>query len=90
MKKFIIERKLPGAGNMSAEELKAIAQTSVTVVDRMGKPYKWVESFVTEDAIYCVHEAETKDVIQEHSAICHFPINKVEEVRTVIGPDTAR
>lgn len=90
MKKFIIERKLPGAGNMSAEELKAISQTSVGVVDQMGKPYKWVESFVTDDAIYCIHEAETENVIQEHSAICHFPINKVEEVRAVIGPDTAK
>ena len=90
MKKFIIERKLPGAGNMSAEELKAISQTSVGVVDQMGKPYKWVESFVTDDAIYCIHEAETENVIQEHSAICYFLINKVQEVRAVIGPDTAK
>jgi len=89
MKKFIIERKLPGAGNMSAAELKAISQTSVNVVDNMGKPYKWIESFVTEDAIYCIHEAETEGVIQEHSAICHFPVNKVEEVKRVNGPQTA-
>jgi hypothetical protein len=89
MKKFIIERKLPGAGNMTAEELKAISKTSVNVVDQMGKPYKWVESFVTDDAIYCIHHAETEDAIQEHSAIARFPINKVEEVRVVIGPGTA-
>jgi hypothetical protein len=90
MKKFIIERKLPGAGNMSAEELKAISQTSVNVVNTMGKPYRWVESFITDDAIYCIHEAETEEVIQEHSAVCRFPVNKVEEVRIVIGPDTAK
>ena len=90
MKKFIIERKLPGAGNMTAEELKTISQTSVQVVNQMGKPYRWIESFVTEDAIYCIHEAETEEVIQEHSATCHFPINKVEEVRVVIGPETAK
>lgn len=90
MKKFIIERKLPGAGNMSAEELQEISKTSVQVVDQMGKPYKWIESFVTENAIYCVHEAESEVVVQEHSAICHFPINKVEEVKTVIGPETAK
>ena len=90
MKKFIIERKLPGAGNMTAEELKAIAQTSCQAIDQIGKPYRWVESFVTEDGIYCVHEAETEDVIHEHSQLCRFPINKVEEVRTVIGPHTAK
>jgi hypothetical protein len=90
MKKFIIERKLPGAGNMSQEELKAISQTSVGVVAAMGKPYKWVESFVTDDAIYCVHEAESEEVIHEHSTSCQFPINVVEEIRAVIGPDTAK
>jgi hypothetical protein len=89
MKKFIIERKLAGAGNLSAEELRDISRTSVDVVDKMGKPYTWVESFVTNDAIYCVHEAEDESVIQEHSAICKFPINRVEEVKVVIGPKTA-
>ena len=89
MKQFIIERKLPGAGNLSAAELKAIAQTSVQAVEKMGKPYTWVESYVTEDAIYCIHEAESEEVIREHSAICGFPINKVEQTHTVIGPATA-
>jgi hypothetical protein len=52
MKKFIVERKLPGAGNMTEEELQAISKTSVTVITVLGKPYKWIESFVTEDKIY--------------------------------------
>lgn len=89
MKTFIIERKLLGAGNMSAEELRDLSKRSVDVTNQIGKPYTWVESFVIEDAICCVHEAETQDVIQENSAICQFPINKVEEVRAVIGPETA-
>lgn len=90
MKKFIIERKLPGAGNLSQEELKTISQTSVGVVAALGKPYKWIESFVTDDAIYCIHEAEDEVVIREHSACANFPINVVEEIRAVIGPDTAK
>ncbi|CAN5653691.1 hypothetical protein BH11BAC5_BH11BAC5_33790 [soil metagenome] len=89
MKKFIIERELPGAGNMTAEELQAISKTSVAVVSILGKPYKWVESFVTQDKIYCVHEAETEDVIREHSSCANFPANKVEEVKVVISPATA-
>lgn len=89
MKKFIIERKLPGAGSMSAEELQAISKLSVNIVESLGKPYTWIESFVTEDAIYCVHEAESKEAIQQHSLACGFPVNKIEEIKAVIGPATA-
>ena len=89
MNKFIIERKLPGAGNMTIEELREISKISVAVSDSMSKPYKWVESFVTEDAIYCIHEADNETVIREHSTLCNFVINKVEEVQFVIGPETA-
>ncbi len=89
MKKFIIERDLPGAGNMTAEELQAISKTSVSVMSVLGKPYKWVESYVTQDKIYCVHEAESADVIREHSSCANFPANKVEEVKIIINPSTA-
>ncbi|MBV9987520.1 MAG: DUF4242 domain-containing protein [Chitinophagaceae bacterium] len=89
MKKFIIARKLPGAGNMTPDELRTISKTSVDVVSSLNKPYTWVESFVTDDAIYCIHEAESEDSIREHSTACRFPINGVEEVRVVIGPQTA-
>ena len=74
---------------MTAEELQAISKTSVSVISVLGKPYKWVESFVTEDKIYCIHEAETEHVIREHAQCGNFPINKIEEIKAVIGPATA-
>jgi hypothetical protein len=89
MKKFIIERKLPGAGNMTAEELQGISGTSNAVITVLGKPYKWIESFVTEDKIYCIHEAENEDAIREHAKCGNFPVNKIEEIKAVIGPATA-
>jgi len=88
MKKFIVERKLPGAGNMSIEELQTISRTSMAVITVLGKPYKWVESFVTDDAIYCIHEAENEDAIREHGKCGGFPVNKIEEIRAVIDPTT--
>jgi hypothetical protein len=89
MKKFLIERELPGAGNMTAEELQAISKTSVSVISVLGKPYKWVESYVIKDKIYCIHEAESEDVIREHSNCANFPINGIEEIKVVISPATA-
>jgi len=89
MKKFIIERKLPGAGNMTNEELIAISKTSVTVITVLGKPYKWIESFVTEDKLYCIHEAEDENAIREHAKCGNFPVNKIEEIKAVISPATA-
>jgi hypothetical protein len=89
MKKFIIEREMPGAGYMSAEELKAISKTSDSAISVLGKPYKWVESYVTKDKIYCIHEAESEDVIREHSNCADFPVSGVEEVKIIINPSTA-
>ena len=89
MKKFIIERKLPGAGNMTAEELRTLSKTSNTVISVLGKPYVWVESFVTEDRIYCIHEAENEDAIREHAKSGDFPVNRIEEIKFVISPATA-
>jgi hypothetical protein len=89
MKKFIIERDLPGAGNLTPEELQAISKTSVSVISVLGKPYTWVESFVIKDKIYCIHEAENEDVIREHSSCANFPITWIEEVKAVISPATA-
>ncbi len=87
MKKFVVERNLPGAGNLSSEELQGISQLSCEVVSRLGKPYHWIESFVTDDKIYCIHIAESEEVIREHASSGNFPINKVSEVKIVI--DTA-
>lgn len=88
MKKFVIERKLPGAGNLSPEELQIIARTSCEVVKSMGVPYHWIESFVTGDKIYCIHIAESEEVVREHAARACFPINTVSEVHAVIDPTT--
>ena len=89
MKKFIIERKLPGAGNMTTEELQALSKTSNAVISILGKPYKWLQSFVTEDTIYCIHEAESEKDIREHAKCGDFPIHTIEEIKTVIDPTTA-
>lgn len=89
MKKFIIERNLPGAGKMTPEELQAISKISVSVMSVLGKPYRWVESYVTKDKIYCVHEADTEDIIREHSNCAGFPVTRIEEVKEMIGPATA-
>jgi len=90
MKKFIVERKLPGAGNMTDEELQALSRTSMAVITVLGKPYKWVESFITEDNIYCIHEAENEDAIREHAKCGNFPVNKIEEIKAVINPTTGK
>jgi hypothetical protein len=89
MKKFIVERKLPGAGNMTPEELQDISKTSVAVISILGKPYNWIQSFVTEDKIYCIHEAENEEDIRQHAKCGNFPVNNIEEIKVVIDPSTA-
>ena len=89
MKKFIIERNLPGAGNLTQEELEAISRTSVAVITVLGKPYNWIQSFVTEDKIYCIHEAENEEDIREHAKCGNFPVNRIEEIKVTIDPTTA-
>src|SRR6202012_1419820 len=86
MKKFVIERNLPGAGNLSVEELQAISQTSCTVVSQLDKPYYWIQSYVTDDKIYCIHIAESEEVVREHAKRGNFPINTIAEVKAVIDP----
>ena len=88
MKKFVVERTLPGAGNLTQEELQTISQSFCEVIARIGKPYQWIQSFVTDDKIYCIHIAESEDVIREHARLGKFPINTVAEVKVVIDPLT--
>jgi len=90
MKKFVVERNLPGAGNLSAEELQAISQTSCEVIDKLGKPYHWIQSFIAEDKIYCIHIAENEEVVREHARLGNFPVNRVTEVKTIIDPLTSK
>jgi len=88
MKKFVVERNLPGAGNLSPEELQSITQTSNAAVTQLGKPYHWIESFITGDKIYCVHVAESEEVVREHARLGKFPVNTISEVKAIIDPST--
>ena len=86
VKKFVIERNLPGASNLSTEELRGISQTFCEAANKIGTPYTWVQSFITDDKIYCVHIAASREAIREHSRIAKFPINTISEVATTIYP----
>jgi hypothetical protein len=88
MKKFVVERNLPGAGNLTPVELQLITRTSNEAVTKLGKPYHWIESFITGDKIYCIHVAESEEVIREHARLGKFPVNSVVEVKTIIDPSS--
>lgn len=90
MKKFIIERNVPGVGNMTSEELQEISKTSNAVISVLGRSYIWIESFVTADKIYCIHEAESEDDIKEHGKCGNFPVDNIEEIKAVISPATGK
>lgn len=89
MKRFVIERNLPGAENLSAQELQEISLRWCEATRILGKSDMWVQSFIGEDKIYCVHLAENAEVIREHSRIAKFPINIVSEIKTIIDPTTS-
>ena len=88
MPRYVIERELPGAGKLSQEQLRSISQKSNNVLDTMGDNIEWVESFVTNDKIYCIYNATGKDKIIEHAETAGFPANTVEEVKAMISPAT--
>ena len=88
MPRYVIERELPGAGKLSTEELRQVSQKSCSVLDKMGTGIQWVESFVTDDKIYCVYNAANKEMIVQHATEGGFPANHIEEVKTVISPVT--
>ncbi|HQW91489.1 MAG: DUF4242 domain-containing protein [Chitinophagaceae bacterium] len=89
MPKYVIEREIPGAGKLSVADLKAISQKSCGVISNLGPAIQWVESFVTEDKIYCVYLAPNKELLMEHASQGGFPANRIEEVSNVISPVTA-
>lgn len=89
MPKFIIERELPGAGSLSPEELKAISRKSCSILREMGPEIQWVESFVTEDKIYCVYIAPSEEAIRRHAEEGGFPVNTIRQIKRVIDPTTA-
>ena len=89
MPKFIIERELPGAGKLSPADLQAISQKSCGVLRELGPQIQWVQSFVTQDKIYCVYVAPDEKTVREHARQGGFPANTVARVVTVIDPTTA-
>lgn len=89
MPKYVIERELPGAGKLSAPELQAVAQKSCGVLQDLGPAIQWVQSFVTDDKIYCVYIAPNEEMVREHARQGGFPANRVSEVRAVIDPTTS-
>ncbi|MSN26504.1 MAG: DUF4242 domain-containing protein [Geobacter sp.] len=89
MPKYVIERDLPGAGQLPAETLKAISQKSCSVLTGLGPQIQWVQSYVTDDKIYCIYIAPDKEMVLEHARQGGFPANNVSEIRTMIDPTTA-
>jgi hypothetical protein len=89
MPKFVIEREIPGAGNLSGQELQAISQTSCGVLQKLGPQIQWVQSYVTGDKVYCVYIAPNEEMIREHAKQGGFPANSISEVKSVIDPTTA-
>lgn len=89
MPKYIIEREIPNAGKLTAKELQGASQTSCNVLQKLGPGIQWLESFVTDDKLYCVYIAPNEEIIREHARQGGFPANKISVVRTIIGPTTA-
>jgi len=89
MPKYVIEREIPGAGKLSAEELQGISQKSCGVLREMGPQIQWVESFVTDDKVYCVYIAPNEAAVRQHAQKGGFPANRIAEIRSVIDPTTA-
>ena len=89
MPRYVIERELPGAGKLTTEELTSISQKSCNVLEDLGPRIQWVESYVTENKIYCVYQAPNKAIIEQHAELGGFPANRIEEIKNMISPVTA-
>lgn len=89
MKTYVIEREIPGAGTLSKSDLKSISQKSCAVLKNLGPEIQWVHSYVTGNKIYCIYKAENEELVREHAKKGGFPANSVQEVSTIINPDTA-
>ena len=89
MPKYVIERTIPGAGKLTATELQAISQKSCGVLRDMGPTIQWVESYVTDDKVYCVYIAPDEQTIRKHAEQGGFPANRIARIRTIIDPTTA-
>jgi Protein of unknown function (DUF4242) len=89
MPKYVIEREIPGAGDLTPEQLKGISQTSCGVLRKLGPEIQWIHSYVTGDKIYCVYYATNEELVREHAKQGGFPANRVSEIKSIIDPATA-
>jgi hypothetical protein len=89
MPKFVIEREIPDVGKLSPEQLKAVSQTSCGVLRELGSQIQWVQSYVTDDKIYCIYIAPDEEMVRRHAEMGGFPANRVSQVRSMIDPTTA-
>jgi hypothetical protein len=89
MPKYVIEREIPGAGNLSPAELQGVSQTSCNVLRNLGPEIQWVQSYVTGDKVYCIYIAPNEEMIREHARQGGFPANRISEIKTMIDPTTA-
>ena len=89
MPKYIIERGLPGAGKLSPDEIQGISQKSCSVLNNLGPQIQWVESYVTDDKIYCVYISPNEELIKQHAQEGGFPADSISQVRTIIDPTTS-
>lgn len=89
MPKFIIERELPGAGSLTAADLQGVSDKSCSVLRNLGPQIQWVESYVTDDKIYCVYIAPSEELIRQHASEGGFPANRISQIKRMIDPTTA-
>ena len=89
MPKYVIEREIPGAGNMSPQELQSVSQKSCSVLRNLGPQIQWLQSYVTGDKIYCIYIAPNEEMVRQHAQQGGFPANRISEIKTVIDPTTA-
>ena len=89
MPEYVIERDMPGVGSLGASDLKGASQTSCSVLRELGTDIQWVQSYVTDDKIYCIYRAPNEEMIREHAQRGGFPANRISQVRSMIDPTTA-
>ncbi len=89
MPKYVIEREIPGAGKFTGEELQGASQTSCNVLNKLGTEIQWVQSYVTDNKLYCIYIAPSEELIRAHADQSGFPANKISEIRSIIDPTTA-
>lgn len=89
MPKFVVEREIPGAGDLTRDELRAISQRSCSVLAKLGADIQWVESYVTGDRIYCIYRSPSDALIRQHALLGGFPANRISVIVSIIDPSTS-